>query len=241
MFTIFKKEVDEFLNSLIAYVVIGVFLIGVGLVTWVFPESSVLDYGYATLEPLFSLGPYLFMFLIPAITMRSFAEEKRTGTMELLLTLPFKSWEVVLGKYLSCVFLVVFSILPTMVYYYSLYQLGNPIGNLDTAGIVGSYLGFLLLGCVFCSFGLFASATTENQIVAFILSAFLCFLSYDGIDAISGMFTWSSWSLIIQQFGILYHYDSMSRGLLDIKDLGYFVVVIALMLFLIQYLITTRR
>ncbi|MDB4742793.1 ABC-2 transporter permease, partial [Cyclobacteriaceae bacterium] len=149
------KEINEFLYSIIAYLVIGVFLIGVSIVLWVLPETSLLEYGYASMEPLFSIGPYLFMFLIPAITMKSFAEEKRSGTIELLYTLPLTSRAIVLGKFLAASLLVFFSLLPTLVYYYSIYQLGNPPGNLDTSGIVGAYFGLFFLGAVFASIGIF--------------------------------------------------------------------------------------
>lgn len=241
MLSIIVKEVNEFLNSLIAYVVLGVFLMGTGLVMWLFPSSSVLEYGYATLEPLFTLGPYLFMFLIPGITMRSFAEEHRSGTIELLFTLPFKRWEIVVGKFISAFLLVVFSILPTILYYFSVSALGSPEGNLDTAGIIGSYLGLILLGGVFTAFGLFASVLTENQIVSFVLAGFLCFLSYDGIDSLANLDSWGSWSYLLERVGILYHYTAMSKGLLDLKNIGYFVSVILLFLSFVQLTLTKRR
>ncbi len=241
MWTILRKEFNEFLNSLIAYVVLAVFLGGTGLVMWIFPESSVLDYGYATMEPLFTLGPYLLMFLVPAITMRSFAEERRSGTVELLLTLPFKSWEIVLGKYLAAWLLVLFSVLPTLVYFYSVHALGTPIGNLDAAGIAGSYLGLLLLGAVFTAFGLLASVLTENQIVSFVFAGFLCFVAYDGIDAFANIDTWGKWSYLLQQVGILFHYQAMSKGLIDLKNVGYFIALITFMLFLVQFVLSGRR
>ncbi len=241
MITILIKELNEFLNSLIAYVVLGVFLVGTGLVLWVFPDSSVLGYGYATMEPLFTLAPYLFMFLIPGITMRSFAEEKRTGTIELLYTLPFRSWEIVLGKFLSAFLLVIFSVLPTIVYYFTVSALGSPPGNLDTAGILGSYIGLVLLGGVFTSFGLLASVLTENQIVSFVLAGFLCFLSYDGIDAVANIDTWGNWSYFLEQGGILYHYADMSKGLLDLKNLGYFVAVVLGVLLVVQFKLSARK
>ncbi|HEY5917850.1 MAG TPA: ABC transporter permease, partial [Chryseolinea sp.] len=141
MLQVLSKEFSSFLNSLIAYVVIGVFLLAMGLLMWVFPETSVMDYGYADMQTLFSLAPYVFIFLIPAITMRSFAEEKKAGTMELLFTKPLSDWDIILGKYFSTFLLSLFALLPTLVYYYGLYMLGNPIGNLDTPGIIGSYIG----------------------------------------------------------------------------------------------------
>lgn len=241
MISIFIKEVNEFLNSLIAYVVIGVFLIGIGLLMWVMPDTNVLDYGYASMEPLFSLGPYVLMFLIPAITMKSFAEEKRTGTIELLQTLPFRDSEIILGKFFAGFFLVLFSVLPTIIYYFSLDYLGNPPGNLDTPGIIGSYIGLILLGGVFTAIGILASALTGNQIVSFILAAFLCFLFYSGFEALSDINIWSTWSYVINELGIMAHYTSISRGLIDLKDIVYFVSLIAVMLLFTQLILGWRK
>ncbi|VXD16278.1 gliding motility-associated ABC transporter permease subunit GldF [Marinoscillum sp. 108] len=234
MISIFLKEVNEFLDSLIAYVVIGVFLIGIGLLMWVFPDTNVLDYGYASMEPLFSLGPYMFMFLIPAITMKSFAEEKRSGTIELLQTLPFRDSQIIMGKFLAGFFLVLFSVLPTIIYYYSLSYLSNPVGNLDTPGIIGSYIGLVFLGGVFTAIGILASALTGNQIVSFILAAFLCFFFYAGFDAVAEINLWADWSYYIAELGIMAHYTSISRGLLDFKDVVYFGSLMALMLLFTQ-------
>lgn len=241
MITIFLKEVNEFLDSLIAYLVIGVFLIGTGLLMWVFPDTSVLEYGFASMETLFSTGPYVFMFLIPAITMRSFAEEKRTGTIELLQTLPFRTSDIILGKFFAGFFLVFFSVLPTLIYYFTLSKLGNPPGNLDTPGIIGSYIGLILLGGVFTAVGIMSSALTNNQIVAFILSAFLCFFLYSGFDSLAAIDVWSGWSYAVEEAGILAHYVSLSRGLIDFVDLSYFVGLIAVMLLLTQLILGLRR
>jgi len=241
MISIFIKEVNEFLNSLIAYVVIGVFLIGIGLLMWVFPDTNVLDYGYASMEPLFSMGPYVFMFLIPAITMKSFAEEKRAGTIELLQTLPFRDSQIIMGKFLAGFFLVFFSVLPTLIYYFSLDQLGNPPGNLDTPGIIGSYIGLVLLGGVFTAIGILSSALTGNQIVSFILAAFLSFFFYSGFDSLAAINIWADWSYYIGQVGIMSHYTSISRGLLDFKDIVYFISLIALMLLFTQLILGWRK
>ena len=171
---------------------ISVFLTGIGLLMWVFPETSVLNYGYADMQTLFSLGPFVLMFLIPAITMRMFAEEKKTGTIELLLTKPLTDWDIVLGKFLSGWLLVILAIIPTLIYYVSIYLLGNPPGNVDTAGIMGSYVGLILLGAVFTSVGLFASAISTNQIVSFIIAVFLCFILYSGFDSLAAINVWGS-------------------------------------------------
>jgi ABC-2 type transport system permease protein len=240
MIHVLSKEFSSFLNSLIAYVVIGVFLIGMGLLVWVFPETSLLDYGYADMGTLFSLAPYVFIFLIPAITMRSFAEEKKAGTMELLLTKPLTNWDILLGKFFACFLLVLFSLLPTVIYYVSIYQLGNPVGNIDTPGVVGSYVGLILLGGVFCSIGIFASSITPNQIVSFIVAAFLCFIVYTGFDSIAMLDSFKDYALTIRQWGITYHYESISRGLLDSRDLIYFVSVSWLILFVTRIILAAR-
>ncbi len=241
MFAILVKEIQSYLSSLIAYIVIGVFLTSVGLLMWVFPETNVLDYGFADMETLFSLAPYIFMFLIPAITMRTFAEESKAGTMELLLTRPLTDLQIILGKYVAGVLLVAFALLPTLLYYYTIYQLGNPVGNIDTAGVIGSYIGLLLLGAVFTAIGVFASSITENQIVAFIIAVFMCFLLYTGFSSLSAIPAWGNFAIAIEQMGILYHYNFMSKGLIDSRNLVYFFSVIALMLLCTKMVIGSRR
>jgi ABC-2 type transport system permease protein len=208
---------------------------------WVFPETSVLDYGYADMQTLFSLGPYVLMFLIPAITMRMFAEEQKTGTIELLLTKPITDWQLILGKFLSGWLLVILAVAPTLVYYFSVYQLGNPVGNVDSAGVAGSYVGLLLLGAGFTSIGILSSAMSNNQIVAFIVAVFLCFMMYTGLDSLSAVDSWASWSGLLEKTGMLYHYESMSRGLLDTRDIVYFISLIALMLLLTRLRIGSRQ
>ncbi|MGK7393750.1 MAG: gliding motility-associated ABC transporter permease subunit GldF [Candidatus Cyclobacteriaceae bacterium M3_2C_046] len=241
MLQVLRKEVSSFLNSLIAYIVIGVFLTGIGLLMWVFPETSLLEYGYADMDTLFNLGPYVFMFLIPAITMRAFAEEKKTGTMELLLTQPLTDWQIIMGKYLAGFLLVLFALIPTLVYYFSVYQLGNPVGNVDTAGVVGSYIGLALLGGVFTSIGIFSSSLTENQIIAFIIAVFLSFILYNGFTSLASIDVWGQFSFWLEQLGILYHYNSMSKGLLDSRDILYFLSMIFIMLFLTHLILKSRK
>jgi ABC-2 type transport system permease protein len=241
MVQIFFKEFNGFLNSLIAYIVIGVFLTAIGLLMWVFPETSVLEYGYADMDTLFLLGPYVFIFLVPAITMRTFAEEKKAGTIELLLTKPVSDWDIILGKFLANFFLVLFALLPTVLYYFSISSLGNPPGNIDTAGVIGSYIGIAFLAAVFCAIGILASSLTPNQIVAFILAAFFCFLTYLGFDAISGLDVWATDALFIKQLGVLYHYDSMRKGLLDTRDVVYFLSIIFLMLSITKLILSSRQ
>lgn len=241
MLQILSKEFNGFLNSLIAYMVVSVFLTAIGLLMWVFPETSVIEYGYADMDTLFSFGPYVFMFLIPAITMRSFSEERKTGTLELLLTKPVGDWEIILGKFLACFLLVAIALLPTLIYYYSIYQLGNPVGDIDTPGVIGSYVGLILLGGVFCSVGVLASSFTPNQIVAFIAAAFLCFLLFSGFNSVAALNVWTADPLAVKQLGILYHYEALSKGLIDSRDLVYFFSVIFLMLSVTKLIIGSRQ
>ncbi|MEM9895662.1 MAG: gliding motility-associated ABC transporter substrate-binding protein GldG [Bacteroidota bacterium] len=231
MLAILKKEINDFLDSLIGYVVIALFLTGAGLLLWVFPETNIIDYGYASMDSFFAFAPYVFMFLIPAVTMKSFAEEKRSGTVELLYTLPFRNSEIVFGKFLACSLLVACAVAPTIVYYFSIYFLGNPVGNLDTAGIIGSYIGLLLLSGIFTAIGLQVSAFCENQIVSFILAAFLCFFFYSSTDSLARINIWTDASYYIRQIGIQPHYEVMAKGLITLGDLTYFFSMILLFLF----------
>lgn len=231
MFSIFKKEIASFFSSLTGYIVIGVFLVLAGIVMWGLPNQSVIDFGFATLDPLFGNAPLIFLFLIPAVTMRSFAEEKQSGTFEILATKPLSDGQIVGGKFLASLVLVLFSLLPTVVYYVSVYQLGSPKGNLDGGGILGSYIGLFFLAGGFVAIGLFASSLTSNQIVAFVLGVLFCLVMHWGWDTISLLprFFGKSDDLI-QLFGIQAHYSSISRGLLDSRDLVYFGSLISLFL-----------
>ncbi len=223
MLNIFRKEINSFLDSLIGYAVVGVFLTAMGLLLWVFPETSVLDYGFADLETLFTLGPFVFIFLVPAVTMRSFAEERKLGTLEWMLTKPIAEGSIVMGKFLASVCLVIVSLLPTLIYYVSLSRLGNPPGNIDTSAVMGSYIGLILLGGVFCAIGILASALATNQIVAFLAAALFCFLFYSGFESAAQLANDGSVALSIRQWGIQYHFESLSRGLIDSRDILYFV------------------
>jgi ABC-2 type transport system permease protein len=185
------------------------------------------------------MGPYVFIFLIPAITMKSFAEEKKLGTMELLLTKPLTDWGIVFGKFLASFSLTLVSLLPTLIYYFSISRLGNPVANIDTAGVIGSYIGLALLASVFCAIGVCASSLTTNQIVSFILAAFFCFILYAGFDLLATLTTDSA--LIIKQLGILYHYEALSKGLIDSRDVTYFLSVTGLMLLCAKTIIGSRQ
>ena len=239
MYSILKKEITSYLSSLVAYVTIGVFLLVLGLFLWVFPDSSILDYGYASLDSLFSTAPYLFMFLIPAITMRSLAEERKEGTFELLLTRPLTDAQIVLGKFFACVLLVLFALIPTLVYYYSVYVLGTPQGNIDTGAVIGSYIGLFLLGSGFAAIGLFASSVSKNQIISFTIAVFISFFFYSGFDSLSTLL--SLQSLGLQNLGITAHYESVSRGVLDTRDLGYFVCLSAMFIWFTLLVIKIQR
>ena len=231
MRAIFIKEINTFFSSLIGYIVIGVFLVLMGLLLWVFPDYSILDNNYANLDTLFGIAPTVFMFLIPAVTMRTFAEEKQSGTIELLVTRPITDWQIVGGKFLACFALVAFALIPTVIYYFSVYRLGAPAGNLDSGGIMGSYIGLLFLAASFVAIGVFASSLTNNQIVAFVLATFLSFFVYLAFDFLSRLpVFFGKTDDIVQAIGIEYHYNSMSRGVVDTRDVIYFLSVIALFL-----------
>ncbi|WP_231490063.1 gliding motility-associated ABC transporter permease subunit GldF [Pedobacter sp. Leaf170] len=223
MYAVFKRELNSFLSSMVAFITIGVFLLVSGLLLWFFPDTSILDYGYAEMGGFFSLVPYLFMFLIPAITMRSFAEEKKEGTYELLITKPITLWQIIFAKYLSCLVLVLFALIPTTIYYFSISKLGLPEGNIDSGAVIGSYIGLFLLGTAFTSVGIFASSLTKNQIIAFAVSAALCAFAFLGFDYTSQLFALKSFETTISSLGINEHYQSISRGVLDTRDLIYFI------------------
>ena len=241
MWQIFLKEIGSFFNSLAAYIALVIFLLLVGLFVWVFPQSNVLDGGYAELDALFVIAPYIFMFLIPAITMRSFAEERSTGTIEWLFTKPVSSISIILGKLLACITLAIFALLPTLTYYFSIYELGMPAGNVDTAAVIGSYIGLLLLAATFNAIGIFASSLTNNQIVAFMLSVFLCFMLYDGFTSLAAIDVWSEKAYVVSMLGIDYHYQSISKGLIDSRNVLYFLSLITIMVACTRLVIDSRK
>ena len=234
------KEVRGFLGSLIGQVVVVVFLLLTGLFLWVFP-NNILDTGYADLAPLFFIAPWVFLFLVPAVTMRSFSEERRTGTIELLLTKPLTEIQLVLAKYIAAVILILFALLPTLVYWYSLHELAMPRGNLDTGGIIGSYIGLLLLACCFGAIGVFASSITDNQVVAFMIAVFLCFFLYLGFDLIASFDAFGVLEGPIKRIGIQEHYASLSRGVIDLRDVLYFLGTITVFLLLTRTALQSRK
>jgi ABC-2 type transport system permease protein len=241
MYPVFKRELFSLLNSLMAYITIGVFLLACALLLWFFPDTSILDYGYAEMNSFFNLVPFLFIFLVPAISMRSFAEERKDGTYVLLATRPLSDWQIILAKYFACVVLLLFALLPTLVYYYSIYQLGLPKGNIDTGAVLGSYIGLFLLGSTFVAIGLFASSLTKNQVVAFALAVFICFFAFSGLESMSKLFELDNLGTVLVNLGIAEHYQSMSRGVLDTRDLVYFISFIVLFLGLTKWVIGGRK
>jgi len=241
MYAVFKRELFSFLNSMVAYITIAVFLLVSGLLLWFFPDTSLLDYGYADLSGFFSLVPYLFMFLIPAITMRSFAEERREGTYELLVTKPITIWQIVMAKYLSSLTLVLLALIPTLIYYFSVSKLGFPEGNVDTGAVVGSYIGLFLLGSAFTAIGIFSSALTKNQIISFVIAAALCAFSFLGFDYSSQFLSLQNVEAAIASLGINAHYLSVSRGVLDTRDLIYFITFASLFLLFTQLIMGGKK
>ncbi len=228
MYAILKKEFNSFFASPIAYLVIGVFLLISGLFLWVFKDNfNILNAGFADLSSFFYLAPWLFLFLIPAITMKSFADELNSGTIEILKTKPVTDWQIVLGKFTASLLLVCIALLPTLTYVYTVYLLGNPIGNLDIGSTIGSYLGLLFLAATYTAVGLFTSTLSKNQIVAFILAVFITFILFYGFDAVSDTLGNS-----IEQFGINEHFKSISRGVVDTRDVVYFLSVTIFFLFI---------
>ena len=229
MWALFKKEINGFFSSLTGYLVITVFLLLISLFMWIVPgQFNVTGNGYATLDSLFALAPWVFLFLVPAITMRMFAEEKRTGTLDLLYTRPVSELQIILAKFLASWALVLFSLLPTLIYFWSVSHLGSPRGNMDMGGTWGSYLGLLFLGGIYAAIGIFASSLTGNQIVAFILAVFLSFLMYLGFEYLSGIAGSGGTAFLVSRLGISYHYNSVSRGVIDSRDMLYFAGVILL-------------
>ena len=241
MLAIFKKEIHQFFSSITGYVAIILFLLANGLLLFVFPSTSLLDYGYANLDPLFELAPMIYLLLIPAITMRSLADEFKSGTMELLSTKPLSWWQIVMGKFTAGIAVVFISLIPTLVYYIAIRQLSADPGNLDNGGMTGSYIGLFLLGAVFTAIGVWSSSLTANAVVAFLTAIFTCYIFYYGFDALSKVPTFTGGAdYYLQMAGIRFHYASISRGVIDSRDIVYFLSVIALMLYLTRLSLQRR-
>jgi len=233
LIALFRKEISSFFTSPVGYLVITLFLVATGLFLWVFEGPyNIPDSGFASLTPFFELAPWIFTFLIPAITMRSLSDEEKAGTLELLLTKPITTWQLVLGKYLGILFLILIALLPTFIHVWAIYDLGNPVGNLDIGATLGSYIGLLLLAGTFAAIGIFTSSLSSNQIVAFIGGVCICFILYYGFEGLAEYNAFGKADEYISQLGIKTHYNSISRGVVDTRDLIYFISVIVFFLFL---------
>jgi ABC-2 type transport system permease protein len=238
MWAIFRKDVNVFFSSIIGYLAMGVFFIFLGLNLFVFP-GNIFESNYATLDSFFALAPWVMVFLIPAITMRSFADEFRSGTFELLATKPLTAWQIVWGKFLSCILFWFFTFLPTLLYFICISALDLEGAGIDSGATSGSYIGLFLLGCVFVAVGVFASAITSNQIVAFLLGVLLSYLFYDAFAQLSQLLNGVA-GFAIQQMGFGAHYDALSRGLVDTRDLVYFGSVMAMFLLFTRTILSRR-
>ncbi|MCW3113217.1 MAG: transporter permease subunit [Segetibacter sp.] len=234
MWIICTKEWRQFFSSLTGYIAIILFLLLMGLFLFVFPDSSILDFGYATLDNFFGLAPYIMLFLVPTITMRSISDEYKSGTFEILKTLPLSPSGIVWGKYFGCLLVVAMALIPTIIYAISIQQLSAK-GGIDVGGTAGSYIGLLMLGAVYTSVGICTSSFTNNTVVAFILAAFVCFLLYSGFAAVSKLPVFANGAdYYIGMLGIDFHYRSISRGVIDTRDVVYFIAMIFLFLLITQ-------
>ena len=242
MYSLYLKEIKTFLSSVLGYIFIAVFLIVAGLFLWVFPNiNNVFFAGLSDIQGLFNVAEFLFIFLVPAITMRSFAEEKKSGTLELLFTKPLTDNQIIGAKFLACLTLLVITLIPTLVYVVTVYLIGNPVGNIDMGSTWGSYLGLVLLGASFIAIGLFSSSITNNQIVAFIIAALLCFVMFFAFDFIYSFSALGNFGYYIKTLGIAEHYSSISKGVIDSRDLIYFLSVIFLFLFGTKIVLLNRK
>jgi ABC-2 type transport system permease protein len=242
MYSIFKKELSSFFSSLVGYIAIVVFLIICGFFLWVTPDNNMLDFGYASMDKFFALAPWILLFLIPALTMRSFSDEYKAGTIEVLFTLPLKDREIILGKFLASSLIVIFAIFPTVLYVITLASLSVIRNNIDTGAIIGSYIGLLFLCGAFTAIGLFASSISNNQVIAFLIAVFVNFIVFAGFETISKIPMFDNGiDYILSQIGMQFHYDSISRGLIDTRDMVYFVSVIALFILAARMALGKRK
>ncbi len=241
MRSIFIKEINSFFSSIVGYVAVMVFLIACGLFLWVIPNSSILEYGYASLDRYFDMAPWLLMLLIPAITMRSFADEFRGGTIEWLSTKPLTDLDIIGGKYLASLALVVFAILPTLIYAYTVNNLALLENNIDIGSVIGSYIGLLFLAAGFTAIGIFCSSLTNNQIVGFLVALFACYILYSGFEALSKIPSFTGgFDYYLSMVGMSFHYNSISRGFIDSRDVIYFLSVVILFISLTRLSLNRR-
>lgn len=234
------KELKLFFGNLTGFLSIGLFLLLMGLLLFVFPDTSILDFGYATMDKFFELAPWVLLLLVPAVTMRSFSDEFRQGTWELLKTKPLHLGQIIGGKYLAALIVVVLTLLPTLVYVYTIKTL-SVNGSIDAGAIAGSYVGLLGLAAAFTAVGIACSALSANPIVSFLAAAFSCFILYNGFSALSQLAalagTVAYW---VELAGLKAHYQNMSRGVLELRDFVYFLVVVGFFLLLTRRLISSK-
>lgn len=241
MRSIFIKEINSFFSSIVGYVAIIVFLMACGFILWAVPQTSILEYGYASLDKYFELAPWLLMFLIPAVTMRAFPDEFKSGTIEWLSTKPLSALQIILGKYFAVLVLVLFALVPTLIYVFTIDNLSLIPNNLDTGAIIGSYIGLFFLAAAFAAIGLFCSSLTSNQIVGFLVALFACYLLYTGFDAISKLpIFYGKADYYLTMIGLSFHYNSISRGLVDSRDIIYFSSIVILFVALTQVSLQRR-
>ncbi|CAI8207005.1 MAG: Uncharacterised protein [Cryomorphaceae bacterium] len=242
MIALFRKEISVFFSTLIGYLIIGIFQLINSILLWSdFSDMNILSYGYADMDIFFTSAPLFFLLFIPAISMRVFTEEYSSGTIEILITKSINSLQIVIAKFLAVFVLVIFAILPTLIYVASIYYLGENIGNLDLAGIMGSYLGLIFLCALFSAISIYASSLASNQIISFAFAILLCTLFYFGFDVLSELSFFQNFDLFIQQLGISFHYEMMSKGLVKLSDIIYFVSVTTLFIKLTELVITERK
>ena len=242
MIALLRKEINQFFSSVIGLLTIVLFLLVNTLFLWIFSgDFNLLDFGYATLDPFFMLSPIIFLIFIPAVCMRLFSEEYQSGTIESLLTKPISFWNVVFSKFLSANVLVLFAIIPTLIYFLSIYYLGETIGNLDIGGIMGSYFGLFMLSSIFIAIGILASSISSNQVVAYLIAIVCNSIIYYGFDVLSNISFLQNWDLFISNLGISKHYERMSKGILDSRDIMYFLSACFLFLMLCKTIIQQKR
>jgi len=231
MLAILKKEINTFFASPIGYLVIGVFLLLNGLFLWLFKGNfNVFNASEASLSSFFLLAPWILIFLVPAVTMRSFSDEKKQGTLELLVTKPLTHFQIVLGKYFGALVLILLAVLPTLLYVYSILELSSPETGIDIGSTIGSYFGLIFLIGAYTAIGVFSSTLSDNQIVAFIIAVFICFFFYFGFEGLSNYALLGD-LFYLEDLGMSAHYNSMSRGVIDTRDLIYFISISIAFLF----------
>lgn len=241
MRSIFIKEINSFFSSIVGYVALLVFLVACSLFLWIIPNYSMLEYGYASMERFFDIAPWLLLLLVPAVTMRSFADEFRTGTIEWLSTKPVSDLEIILGKYLATVALIFFALLPTLIYVYTINNLSYPDISIDRGAIIGSYVGLFFLAATFAAVGVFCSSLTANQVVGFLVSLLACYVLYTGFEQLSKLPKFAEGiDYYLSMVGMEFHYNSISRGLIDSRDVIYFISVIAFFISLTRFSLTSR-